>query len=97
VQLDVLTSKDPAGPGAIARYLQKFGEGVQQVELRCLNVDRATTILVERFHLKPIYPVARPGAGGTKINFFLVEPKHPESGGKVLIELYEVSHSHKTS
>jgi tellurite resistance protein TerC len=97
IELDVLTSKDPAGSGAIAHYLQKFGEGVQQVELRCLDVERATTILIERFHLKPIYPVARPGAGGTKINFFLVELKRPESVGKVLIELYEVSNQHKTA
>ncbi|HEY8713910.1 MAG TPA: TerC/Alx family metal homeostasis membrane protein [Candidatus Acidoferrum sp.] len=94
IQLDVLTTKDPAGSGAIARYLQKFGEGIQQVELRCSNVDRATAILLERFHLKPIYPATRPGASGTKINFFLVEPKHPDGGGKVLIELYEVPQQH---
>lgn len=42
--LDILTAREPAGNGAIARYLAKFGEGVQQVEFRCANVDRATEI-----------------------------------------------------
>src|ERR1700690_712275 len=32
VQLDILTTREPAGSGAIARYLQKFGEGIQQIE-----------------------------------------------------------------
>ena len=44
VSLDILTAREPAGNGAIARYLAKFGEGVQQVEFRCANVDRATEI-----------------------------------------------------
>ena len=86
LSLDVLTSRDSEGNGAIARYLQKFGEGIQQIELRCRNVDRATAILRERFGLSPVYPTTRPGADGTRINFFLVAaPK----ANKVLIELYE--------
>ncbi len=40
IALDVLTTKEPGGSGAIARYLAKFGEGVQQVEYRCKNVDQ---------------------------------------------------------
>jgi len=39
--------------GAIARYLAKFGEGVQQVEFRCTNVDRATEILKDKFDSSP--------------------------------------------
>ena len=90
VELDVLTSKEPKGQGAIARYLGKFGEGIQQVELRCLNVDRATAILRDRFQLSPIYPEARPGANGTKVNFFLTPvPDGGADATKVLIELYE--------
>jgi len=86
ISLDVLTTREPQGNGAIARFLQKFGEGIQQIELRCQNVDRATVILRDRFGLSPVYPATRPGADGTRVNFFLVAaPK----ANKVLIELYE--------
>jgi len=86
ISLDVLTTREPGGEGAIARYLAKFGEGVQQVEFRCTNVDRATEILKERFKIAPVYPATRHGADGTRVNFFLVTSP---DGGKVLIELYE--------
>jgi hypothetical protein len=86
ILLDVLTTREPRGSGAVARYLGRFGEGIQQVEFRCLDVDSATSILREKFELSPVYPAARPGAGDTRINFFLV----PSTGaGRVLIELYE--------
>ncbi len=86
ISLDLLTTREPGGTGAIASYLTKFGEGVQQVEFRCSNVDRATQILKEKFDTKPVYPGTRPGADGTRVNFFLVASP---DGGKVLIELYE--------
>jgi hypothetical protein len=85
--LDILTSRAPGGTGAIAKYLAKFGEGVQQVEFRCTNVDRATQILKEKFATSAIYPETRVGADGTRVNFFLVPSS---SGCKVLIELYEL-------
>jgi len=88
VSLDVLTTRQPGGQGAIARYLTKFGEGVQQIEYRCADVDRATVILEKRFGVAPVYPQTRPGAVGTRVNFFLVPT--PDAG-KVLIELYEVA------
>jgi hypothetical protein len=91
VELDVLTSREPAGQGAIARFLAKFGEGVQQVEFRCLNVDRAMAILCERFGVAPIYPEARAGANGSKVNFVLVAvPGASGESAKALIELYEL-------
>jgi hypothetical protein len=86
ISLDILTSRAPGGDGAIAKYLAKFGEGVQQVEFRCLDVDRATTILKEKLAVKAVYPETRPGADGTRVNFFLLGL--PE-GKKILIELYE--------
>jgi hypothetical protein len=91
LELDVLTSKEPDGQGAIARFLNKFGEGVQQVEFRCLDVNRAIGILRERFSVCPIYAEARPGANGTKVNFFLVPVGAPAENAKVLIELYELT------
>lgn len=86
IPLDILTTREPGGSGAIAKYLAKFGEGVQQVELLCSSVDQATQILKERFKIAAIYPATRPGADGTRVNFFLVSSP---DGGKVLIELYE--------
>lgn len=88
VSLDILTTREPGGSGALAKYLAKFGEGVQQVEYRCENVDRATEILKEEFKVASVYPATRGGADGTRVNFFLV--KSPD-GGKVLIELFEKS------
>jgi hypothetical protein len=85
--LDILTTREPGGSGAIARFLNKLGEGVQQVEFRCANVDRATQILKDKFDVAAIYPATRPGADGTRVNFFLV--KSPDNG-KVLVELYEL-------
>lgn len=91
VELDVLTSREPNGQGAIARFLAKFGEGVQQVEFKCSDVNRAMAIVRERFGAAPIYPEARAGANGSKVNFVLVPV--PGVGGenaRVLIELYEL-------
>ncbi len=90
--LDILTSREPKGAGAIARYLQKFGEGIQQIEVNVTDVDRATKILRTRFALTPIYPAARPGADGTRVNFFLVPAP---DGKKFLIELVEPSPAEK--
>jgi hypothetical protein len=86
VRLDVLTTRSPGGNGAIARYLGKFKEGVQQVEFQCSSVDRATKILSEKFDVAAVYPQTRSGADGTRVNFFLVPSV---AGSKVLVELCE--------
>ena len=86
IQLDILTTREPAGTGAIARYLQKFGEGIQQIEFLTRSVDAATQILRSRFGVQPIYPATRPGADGTRVNFYLASAAE---GTKVLIELVE--------
>jgi tellurite resistance protein TerC len=86
VHLDILTTKAPGGNGAIARFLEKFGEGIQQVEIDVTDVDRATEILRARFKIEPIYPATRPGANGTRMNFFLVTAWNNQ---KVLVELVE--------
>ena len=86
VRLDILTTREPEGAGAIARFLGKFGEGIQQIELLAHDVDLATSILQTRFSQAPIFPATRPGADGTRVNFFLVTTLQ---GKKVLIELVE--------
>jgi hypothetical protein len=92
VGLDILTTREPDGDGAIARYLEKFGEGIQQVELETRNVDAATEVLHSHFSVKPLYPATRPGADGTRVNFFLAELP---DGTKVLVELVEVPALHR--
>src|SRR6266567_4544283 len=87
ISLDILTTREPGGTGAIAKYLAKFGEGVQQVEYRCEDVARAAQILKDKFAVEPVYPATRNGADGTRVNFFLVPSP---DGGRVLIELYEL-------
>jgi tellurite resistance protein TerC len=92
VKLDILTTKAPGGNGAIAKFLEKIGEGIQQVEYEVKDVDRATAIVGERFAQKPVYPQTRAGADGTRVNFFLAQA--PE-GKKVLIELVEAPRAKK--
>jgi hypothetical protein len=86
IQLDILTTRSPSGGGAIARFLAKFGEGIQQVEIDVTDIDRATEMLRTRFQLGPVYAKTRAGANGTRVNFFLA----PDSTSKkVLVELVE--------
>lgn len=86
-RLDILTTREPGGAGAMARYLEKFGEGIQQVEFPVGDVDRATEILRERLGVRAIYPATRAGADGTRVNFFLAATLE---GKKVLVELVEL-------
>ena len=88
IEFDILTTREPAGPGAISRFLQKFGEGIQQLEIYVRDVDRATEILRTRFALEPLYPATRAGADGTRVNFFLATGPDAK---KVLIELVEAT------
>ena len=93
VRLDILTPRDSAPDGAIARFLARFGEGIQQVECEVSDLSRATSILQTHFAIEPVYrdthgrPEARAGADNTRVNFFLVPASE---GQKVLIELVEL-------
>ena len=91
--LDILTVRgSDESPGAISRFLAKFGEGIQQVEYLVEDVDRATEILGSRFGLAPIYAATRAGAENTLVNFFLCGTA---VGKKVLIELVESRQPHR--
>lgn len=92
IRLDILTTREPGSTGAISRYLEKFGEGIQQVELETRNVDAATEVLNSHFSVKAIYPATRPGADGTRVNFFLAALP---DGTKVLVELVEAPALHR--
>ncbi|HEX3371117.1 MAG TPA: TerC/Alx family metal homeostasis membrane protein [Candidatus Acidoferrales bacterium] len=86
VHLDILTTSAPGGNGAIARFLAKFGEGIQQVEIDVTDVNRATEILRTLFNIPPIFPATRAGANGTRVNFFLVTT---DDNQKLLVEFVE--------
>jgi hypothetical protein len=86
VRLDILTTRDPSGSGAIAGFLRKFGEGIQQIEILVASVDRSAQILRTRFGIELVYPSTRAGANATRVNFFLVPSP---AGGKVLVDLVE--------
>lgn len=85
-QLDILTTREPDGAGAIARFLAKFGEGIQQVEFLTPDVERVTEMIRSRLGVAAIYPAKRAGADGTRVNFFLASTA---GGKKTLIELVE--------
>jgi hypothetical protein len=86
VRLDVMTPRTPAAEGPIAKFLARFGEGIQQVECDVRDVFRASQILQQRFQLEPVYPDIRAGANQTRVNFFLVPVAENR---KLLIELVE--------
>jgi hypothetical protein len=92
ISLDILTTREPHGSGAIARFLERRGEGIQQVEFPVSDVDRATALVRDRFPVAPVYAETRPGADATRVNFFLL-PVPAGTGSatveKVLIELVE--------
>jgi hypothetical protein len=88
IRLDILTTQNPVGEGAIANFLKKFGDGIQQVEYEVSNVDGATKILADKFAQNSIYPATRAGADNTRVNFFLVSTS---GGKKILIELVEAA------
>src|ERR1700747_547817 len=84
--LDVLTSRDPEGSGAIAKFLSKVGKGIQQVKFLRRHVNGPMTIFRDNVAFLPENPEALPGSDGTLVNFFLAGAA---DGKKVLIELYE--------
>jgi hypothetical protein len=86
LRLDVITPRAPGAEGPIAKFLARFGEGVQQVECDVRDVSRATEILQQRFHVEPVYPQIRAGSNQTRVNFFLVPIAENR---KLLIELVE--------
>ena len=86
VRLDVMTPRTPGAEGPLAKFLARFGEGIQQVECDVRDVFRASEILRQRFQLEPVYPQIRAGANQTRVNFFLVQVSENR---KLLIELVE--------
>ena len=71
----------------IARFLDRSGEGVQQVAYTVDDVDAVSAILRER-GVRLLYDEAKPGTSGSKVNFV-----HPQDAMGVLVELVEPARS----
>ena len=73
---------EPTSPdSAIAKFIEKNGEGIQHMAYRVDDIDEAIAKMKE-MGLRMIDEKPRYGAGGAKIAFC-----HPKSTGGVLIEL----------
>lgn len=67
----------------IAKFLDRSGEGMQQLAFRVTNIDEAMANVVSA-GMRLIYPESRIGTAGSLINFV-----HPEDVGGVLVELVQ--------
>lgn len=67
----------------IAKFLDRSGPGIQQMAYRVEDIDAVSATLTER-GLRLLYPQAKRGTAGSRINFI-----HPKDAGGVLVELVE--------
>ena len=72
----------------IARFLERNGEGVQQVAYGVEDVAAASDTL-RAAGLRLLYEEPRRGTAGSRINFV-----HPKDAGGVLVELVEATERH---
>lgn len=80
--IELITPLDPEG--AIARFLDKRGEGLHHVAFGVPDIDAALAELLAT-GVELIDTTARPGLGGHRVAFI-----HPRSGAGALTELVEV-------
>ena len=80
-QIEVLESTAP--DGAVAKFIDARGEGIQHIALRVDNIEEALNHLREK-GVRLIDETPRKGAGGTRIAFI-----HPKSTHGILLELVE--------
>jgi len=78
-EFELLQPTDP--DGALAKFLEKRGEGIQHLALRVDDVEKSLEELKAK-GLRVIDEKPRPGAGGASIAFF-----HPKSTGGILLEI----------
>lgn len=74
----------PLSPeSTIAKFLDKNGQGIQQLAYRVVDVEQVSAILRER-GVRLLYDAPRRGTSDSRINFV-----HPKDAGGILVELVE--------
>lgn len=81
--LQLLAPLRPDSP--IGRFLERSGPGMQQLAFRVADLDVATQRLRDA-GLRLLYPHARTGTAGSRVNFV-----HPKDCAGVLVELVEAA------
>jgi len=81
--IQLLAPLRPDSP--IGRFLDRSGEGVQQVAYTVEDVDAVTATLRDR-GVRLLYDEAKPGTAGSRVNFV-----HPQDAMGVLVELVEAA------
>lgn len=79
--IELLESTDPEGP--LARYIEKFGEGMHHLALEVADIEEALS-KVAQSGIPLIDEKPRQGVGETRIAFL-----HPKGTGRVLLELVQ--------
>ena len=79
--IQLLAPLRPDSP--IGRFLERSGEGIQQVAYTVDDVDAVSATLRER-GVRLLYDEAKPGTSGSRVNFV-----HPKDAMGVLVELVE--------
>ena len=80
-RIELLESTDPEGP--IAKYLEKFGEGMHHLALEVADIEEALR-QVSQNGIPLIDEKPRKGVEDTSIAFL-----HPKGTGRVLLELVQ--------
>jgi len=83
--VQLLAPLSPASP--IARFLDRSGEGVQQVAYGVDDIEAVSSTLRER-GVRLLYDEPKRGTAGSRVNFV-----HPKDAGGVLVELVEAAPS----
>ncbi len=80
-KIELLESTDPEGP--IAKYIEKFGEGMHHLALEVSDIEDALSKLSQS-GIPLIDETPRKGVENTRIAFL-----HPRGTGRVLLELVQ--------
>jgi methylmalonyl-CoA/ethylmalonyl-CoA epimerase len=83
IQIQLLAPLTPES--TIAKFLDRNGEGIQQVAYGVDDIDAACADLRER-GVRLLYDQPRRGTAGSRVNFV-----HPKDAGGVLVELVQAA------